>query len=235
MRLLLLLAFALAGAAHGAHPLNTEDTDTQGKGGWQVELNGERNKDEGVRGYQAAALLSHGLLDTLDLQVGLPWQDNGFEKGVGDAIVALKWRFWTSEPWSAGLRAGVTLPTGNEDKGLGNGKTTWAALVMGQYEGERWIFLGHAGYRRNENKLDNRVSINEISGAVLYKATEELKLLVDASRTTNPDRSSDTALRQTVAGLIYLVKKNMDVDIGWRRGNQPAIDRAVMLGTTIWW
>ena len=73
MRLLLLLACALAGAAHGAHPLNTEDTDTQGKGGWQVELNGERNKDEGVRGYQAAALLSHGLLDTLDLQVGLPW------------------------------------------------------------------------------------------------------------------------------------------------------------------
>ena len=58
-----------ASMAFGAHPLITEDTGTQGKGGWQLEINGERNKDDGVRGAQAAATLSYGFIDSADLQL----------------------------------------------------------------------------------------------------------------------------------------------------------------------
>ena len=225
--------------AYGAHPLNTEDTGTQGRGRWQLELNGERNQDrvddETVRGAQAAAVLSYGVADRVDLQAGLTWQDTGPERGAGDAIAAVKWRFWEREPWSLGLRAGFTLPTGDEERGLGNGRTTWAALLIGQYEGERWIFLSHLGYRRNRNDLGNRESIREISGAVLYKATESLKLLVDAARTTNPDPESDQALRQMVVGFIWSATKDIDLDAGIRRGNDPAIDRAVMAGITLRW
>ena len=79
------------GAAFAAHPLNTEETGTQGTGGWQLELNGERNKDEGVRGAQASMVLSYGVADTVDLQLGLPWQDTGSERGAGDMFAALKW------------------------------------------------------------------------------------------------------------------------------------------------
>lgn len=158
-------ALLFTSGAYGAHPLNTDDTGTQGKGGWQLELNGERNQDrvdgETVKGAQAAAVLSHGVAEAVDLQ------------------------FWEQGPLSAGLRAGVTSPTGDEDRGLGNGKPTWAVLMIGQYEGERWIFLAHAGYRRNSNVFGDRESIGELSGAVLYKATGQLKLLVDANRTTN--------------------------------------------------
>ena len=196
-------------------PLNTDDTGTQGKGGWQLELNGERNQDrvdgETVKGAQAAAVLSHGVAEAVDLQ------------------------FWEQGPLSAGLRAGVTSPTGDEDRGLGNGKPTWAVLLIGQYEGERWIFLAHAGYRRNSNVFGDRESIGELSGAVLYKATGQLKLLVDANRTTNADPESNQKIRQMVLGAIYSPGKDLDLDIGFRRGNDAAIDRAVMAGLTLRW
>lgn len=230
-----LAAVLFTSGAHGAHPLNTEDAGTQGKGGWQLELNGERNKDAGVPGAQAAAILSYGAGENVDLQFGVPWQDTGSERGTGDLLGAVKWRFWEQGPLSAGLRAGVTAPAGDEDRGLGNGRPTWGALLIGQYEGERWIFLAHAGYRRNSNTVGDRASIGEVSGAVLYKASERLKLLVDANRTTNADPASDQSIRQMVIGAIWSPTKDLDLDIGFRRGNDAAIDRAVMAGITLRW
>jgi len=168
--------------------------------------------------------------------VGLPWQDTGTETGVSDAIAAVKWRFWEKNPWSLGVRAGFSFPTGGEQRGLGNGKTTWAAQLIGQYEGERWIFLSHLGYRRNHNSVGDRESIGEISGAVLYKATATLKLAADASRTTSLDPGSSTAARNLVLGAIYAFSKDLDLDAGVRWGNDPALaDRAVMAGITLRW
>ena len=234
-----LAAVLFTSGAYGAHPLNTEDTGTQGKGGWQLEVNGERNRDkvdgETTKGAQAAAVLSHGAAENVDLQFGVPWQDTGSARGAGDLFAALKWKFWEQGPWSAGLRGAVTAPTGDEDRGLGNGRPTWAALLIGQYEGERWIFLAHAGYRRNSNTVGDRASIGELSGAVLYKAGERLKLLVDANRTTNADPQSDQSIRQMVIGAIWSPAKDLDLDIGLRRGNDAAIDRAVMAGITLRW
>jgi hypothetical protein len=220
---------------YSAHPLNTEDTGTQGRGGWQLELNGERNRDEGVRGAQAAAVLSYGIADNADVQLGAPWHDLAGERGMADALVAVKWRFWEKGPWSTGLRAGFLFPTGDEQRGLGNGKTNFAALLIGSYEGERWVFHAHAGYRDNRNTLGHRGTVTELSAAVLYKLTDSIRPLLDVSRTTDPDPASGTALQSTVVGVIWQRSKNLDLDIGLRRGNQPAIDRALMLGATIRW
>jgi hypothetical protein len=220
---------------YSAHPLNTEDTGTQGRGGWQLELNGERNRDEGVRGAHAMAVLSYGIAQSADLQVGTPWQDLGGERGMGDALVAVKWRFWEEGPLSFGLRSGFLLPTGDEQRGLGNGKANFAALLVGSYEGERWIFHAHAGYRDNRNVLGHRGTLTELSAAVLYKVTESVRPLLDVSRSTNPDPSSDKALQSAVLGMIWQVTKDLDLDVGVRRGNEPAIDRALMLGATIRW
>jgi hypothetical protein len=229
-------AFLLFGTdAYSAHPLNTEDTGTQGRGGWQLELNGERNRDEGVSGAQAAAVLSYGITESADVQLGTPWRDVAGERGMADALVAVKWRFWEQGPWSSGLRAGFLLPTGDDERGLGNGKTNFAALLIGSYEGERWIFHAHAGYRDNRNTLAQRRTVTELSAAVLYKVTENIRPLLDVSRLTDPDQASDSALQSAVLGVIWKVSRDLDLDIGLRRGNQPAIDRALMLGATIRW
>ena len=230
-----LAAFLCTSGAYGAHPLNTEDTGTQGKGGWQLEVNGESNKDEGVRGAQAAAILSYGVAENVDLQFGVPWQDTGDARGPGDVAAALKWKFWEREPFSAGVRAAVSSPTGDESNGLGNGRPTWAAQLIGQYEGERWIFLAHIAYRRNLNDVGDRDSLGEISAAVLYKALPNLKLIMDANRTTNADSQSEQKIRQMVVGAIWSPSKDLDLDVGYRRGNDAAIDRAIMAGITLRW
>jgi len=59
----------------GGHPLITDDTGTQGKGKFQLELNGQYDwdkddsEDVSVRstGGQAAATLSYGIAENVDL------------------------------------------------------------------------------------------------------------------------------------------------------------------------
>lgn len=219
-------------AAHAAHPLITEDTGTQGRGRWQLELNGERTRDGAARATQTAAVLSYGFVDSADLQVGIPYVRH---EGKGDAAVDVKWRFWESGALSLGLKPGITLPTGRDERGLGAGRVTWGSLFILSYEPERWAFHSHAGYRHNRNTLGQRESLKHLSGAVLFKATERLRLLIDVSRDTDPDPASDTTLRQHVVGFIYSLTRDFDIDAGIRRGNEPAIDRALLFGLTLRW
>jgi hypothetical protein len=224
-----------ASIAFGAHPLITEDTGTQGKGGWQLEVNGERNKDDGVRGAQAAATLSYGFIDSADLQLTLGRQDTGIESGQGDTAIDVKWRFWEKDGLSLGLKPGVTLPTGKDERGLGTGKTTYGSLLIASYEQDRWAVHSHAGLRRNSNVVDQRKTLKHWSAALWLKPNDRLKLVGDLSWDTNPDPASRVTVRQRVLGVIYSVTKNFDVDAGVRRGNEPAIDRAVMAGITLRW
>ena len=229
----------VAAPAFAAHPLITEDTGTQGKGGWQFELNGERHKDtvdgETARGKQANAVLSYGFAENADLQIGAPYQDNGLERGEGDAAIDVKWRFKESGPLSLGLKPGITLPTGNDDRGLGAGRVTWGTLAIVSYDVEGAALHSHAGYRYSNNTQGLRKSLWHLSGSVWWKATAALKVVADLSYDTNPDRASDTLVRQWVAGFIYSVTKDLDLDAGYRRGNDPAIDRAWMAGVTLRW
>jgi hypothetical protein len=64
-----------------AHPLITDDTGTQGKGKFQLELNGQydwdkEDKEDGTvrsTGGQAAATLSYGIVENVDLILSMPY------------------------------------------------------------------------------------------------------------------------------------------------------------------
>lgn len=232
----LCIALLFADAVYGAHPLITEDTGTQGKGGWQLEVNGERNRDrvdeESVRASQAAVVLSYGFIENADLQVGIPYTRH---QGKGDAAIDVKWRFWQAGELSFGLKPGITVPTGRDERGLGAGRATWGSLAIFSYEPEAWAFHSHVGYRHNRNTLGQRESLKHVSAAMVFKAAPLLRLLVDLSFDTNPDPGSDTTVRQTIYGVIYSLTRDLDLDAGLRRGNEPAIDRAVMAGLTLRW
>jgi hypothetical protein len=235
MRKVLLLISLVPGLAFAAHPLITEDTGTQGKGGWQLELNGETSRDAGNNGKAAAATLSYGVLENADLQVTGTYQDIGTASGRGDSAIDLKWRFWESGALSLGLKPGITLPTGRDERGIGTGKTTYGSLFIVSYEQERWALHSHVGYRKNRNSQSQRESLMHFSVSPWLKPVEGLKLVADFSWDTNPDPASNVKVRQRVLGAIYSITKNFDVDAGVRRGNEPAIDRAVMAGITLRW
>jgi hypothetical protein len=223
---------------YSAHPLLTEDTATQGKGGWQLEVNGERQRDpqpEGVpplRATQSGTTLSYGATDTIDLKVDLPYVHH---QGALDASLGAKWRFYESGRLSFGLLGGLFLPTGDEEKGFGAGRTNASIAGIVFWQGESWEFQSHAGVRSNRNTIGQRESLGHFSAAALYRPSPTWWLAVDVAWDTNPDPAAGPSLRHTVYGVIWSVTKDFDLDAGIRTGNGPAIDTALLFGITLRW
>ena len=97
----------VASVAWGSHPLVTDDAETQGKGKFQLEANGQYDFDKetlnGVtveaKGTEVMTILSAGLTDTTDLVLSLPYQwgrvkEGGLtvydEKGISDTTLEVK-------------------------------------------------------------------------------------------------------------------------------------------------
>lgn len=106
---------ALSANAHAAHPLISDDTGTQGQGHWQFELNTDhtRVREAGQSAWEREVngALTYGLDDRLDVAVNVPWlhlsaPGESRERGVGDATVLAKWRFYDDgQGWSLGACA----------------------------------------------------------------------------------------------------------------------------------
>ncbi|MBI4987954.1 MAG: transporter [Rhodocyclales bacterium] len=243
-----LLAATCLLPAEAAHPLLTEDTATQGEGKFQIELMVDRTRDHPpgatVRELQTAAVLSYGLADNADLQVGLPTlrqhtHDAGGRHAAGgplDASLDVKWRFFEREALSLAFKPGITLPTGDADRGFGAGRITWGTLLVLSYEPGPLAFHSHLGYRHNNNAAGQRTSLEHISAALTWKATERLKLVADLSADTNPDRADRGSLRYRILGLIYSPTPALDFDAGLKHGHgRAAMDRAFLFGATFRW
>lgn len=243
-----LLAAGFALPAVAAHPLLTEDTGTQGLGNYQLELMVDMMRDHPpgakVRERLTAAVLSYGVLENADLQFGLPHirqhthdaAGRHAEKGVQDVSLDLKWRFFESEGLSLGLKPGITLPSGDERRGLGAGRPTWGGVLILSYEPGPWSFHSHFGYRRNNNALDQRTSLRHFSAALTWKATDRLKLVADISADTHPERAERGTLRYRILGLIYSPTPALDFDAGLKHGHgRAATDHALLIGATLRW
>ena len=151
------MALFVSSVAWGAHPLITDDAETQGKGKVQVEFNGQYDTDKetvnGVTaestGAQVMTILSYGLTDNTDLVLTLPYQwgkvkEEGItvydERGISDTTFEVKWRFFEKDGLMLALKPGVILPTGNESRGLGAGRIGYHAFFIGTKEAEPWEF-----------------------------------------------------------------------------------------------
>ncbi len=243
-----LLACAAPATAHAAHPLPTEDTGTQGRGRFQLELQGESGRDhaagEHARSLQSAVVLSYGLQDALDIQIGSAFLRERSDAAAGpnlregalDATLDLKWRFFEREALSLGLRPGLTLPTGRSAPGLGNGRIGVVALLILSYQPGPLAFHSHVGYKRNRNVHADRKMLGHVSGAVSYEVTKGLRLVADLSYDTNPAPDTRTSLRYTILGAIWSVTPDLDLDFGLKRGTSaPATDNAILMGATLRW
>lgn len=247
-RLAAALLAAASAAAEAAHPLLTEDTGTQGEGKYQLELMVDKTRDHPsgakVRELQTTAVLSYGLLENADLQVGLPvlrqhTHDAGgrhARRGPLDASLDVKWRFIEREALSLALKPGITLPTGDAGRGFGAGRATWGALVVLSYEPGPLALHSHLGYRRNNNSTDQHSDLLHLSGALTWKATDRLKLVADFSADTNPDKADRSSVRYRILGLIYSPTPAFDLDAGLKHGHgRAATDHALVFGATFRW
>lgn len=241
-----------AKTSFAAHPLITDDAGTIGKGNFQFEFVGEYGveKEDGVteRSYETPTVpfLSYGLTDAIDIVFGLPYASIRVEeagtitafRGITDASLELKARLYEKDGLSFTVKPGLSLPTGDEKKALGNGKTSYSAFFIMTKETEPWAFHFNVGYARNEFKLQadeevNRKDIWHISLASQVEVVKDLNLVANIGMERNPDKTSDTHPAFILGGLIYAVSENVDLDFGIKGGlNKTETDYSVLAGIT---
>ena len=240
------MVFLWSGTVFAAHPLITDDAGTQGKGKLQLEVNGEytRESEDGAAGTAsgAAAILSYGLADDRDIVLGVPYQhirtnDSGtatVEGGVSDASLELKWRFYQENGLAVALKPGITLPTGDDEKGMGAGKVTYSLFFIAARELNPWAFSLNLGYRRKENTADERVGVWHASLASQVEVFKNLKAVANIGIESSPDRTSSAPPAFVLGGAIYALSENVDVDFGVKSGlHTSAVDYAILAGTTL--
>src|SRR6185436_9294381 len=147
-------ALAVSGGAHAAHPLQTEDTGTQGEGNAELENGLLWSRSVGNRLFSYQPQLSFGVSPTFDVIVQPSWlssRDSGSPavRGWGDSNLDVKWRFAGSAPWSFAVRAGLTLPTSSHGLGLPDGRYATHGLLVATYEAAPFTVHANLGLALN--------------------------------------------------------------------------------------
>ncbi len=229
-----------------AAPLITDDTDTQGRGKFQLELSEEyiHDKEEGIIGETngLTTTLTYGILDSVDIALAIPYQFLRTEDeesmtaadGISDLAIEAKWRFYEKDSLSFALKPGLTLPTGNEDKGLGTGRSTYYLYFITSKEITPWAFHFNLAYVRNENKNGERNDIWHASLAATVEVVKKLKLVGDIGVESNSDRSFMVPPAYILGGFIYSPWENVDFGLGVKGGLTEAETDVSIRGGITW-
>lgn len=234
------LAFAVAApAAFAAHPLQTEDTGTQGAGNLEIENGLSRARFDATTQTVYQPQLSLGLATTLDaiVQPAYVWQQAPQDdvSGRGDTNVDAKWRFWGSDPLSLAVRAGVALSTNEHGFGLTHGKTSQHALLALTWDRSPTTVhanLGMTAVPRAAASPARRTMAN-VSAAVMQQLDEHLILTLDGSFGQSPNPHQASWPGTVLAGAIWTARPGLDLDLGWQRSvDDRPVARTWLAGLT---
>jgi hypothetical protein len=232
----LFLCLCVAGNSYAAHPLISDDPGTTGTGKFNIEANAEYANDNGDSETQLAATLSAGIRENIDLVVSVPYLftriDEGTEiqkeDGFSDITVEVKWKFYERDGISFAVKPGIILPTGEEDKGLGDGKAAYSLHFLAGKELEPITLYLDLGYIKNRKELRD---IWHYSLAAEYAISTPLTLVANIGGETNPERESNVHPLFLLGGLIYSINENISIDFGLKTGlNKAEADYAVLAG-----
>ena len=229
---------ACAGTARAAHPLQTEDTGTQGVANFELENGLTWSRTGSARDFIYQPQVSYGLTSAVDL-IGQPsWINRRDENGstsraVGDTNLDAKWRFFGSAPLSLAIRAGLTLATSGGDLGNPHGKVAAHGLIAATYDAAPFTVHANLGLAQTPNDSGQRTQIATASAAFMWAVSEQLILTADGSSTSNPDPRRKSWPSTLLAGVIYTIKPGLDADIGWQSSLGPIVTtRQWLVGLT---
>ncbi len=237
--LTLVAALALAvPAAFAAHPLQTEDTGTQGAGNVEIENGLSRARFDATTLTTYQPQVSVGLSPTVDaiVQPSLVWlhaPSRASVAGLGDTNIDGKWRFWGSDPWSFAIRAGVLAPTSEHGLGLPRGQVSEHALLVATWDDAPTTVHANVGFTRVPRAPGTRATTAHLSAALMQSMNERLILTVDGEVDQDPDPSRKTWPGSLLAGAIWTARPGLDLDVGYQRSFSAAtMNRQWMAGLT---
>lgn len=250
--------------AFAFHPLITDDSGTQGKHNLELEIAYQFDRDisrgfdrtvdsilEGLWGsvttredaHELAATISYGLIDPLDLVIGVPYghsraresrvfynppfpmaglqgllyKSTSVDSGIGDPVIELKWMFFEHEGLSLALKPGTTLPLGNEDAGFGTGCVSPYLYFILSYEKEWFLMHLNLGYIRNQNKVNEREDLWHGSLAAEFVLVPDiLRFVVNTGLERNPDARSNFNNVFVLGGFVVSPSEFCDLDVGFK-------------------
>ncbi len=173
--------------ASGGPPLVTDDPETPGRGGWEINFSHGVEKTRDEFSMETPLIdINYGWLENDQWKIEFPLlfldpdHDQG-RWGVGDLEVGWKYRFFEEDErgFMASIYPQVLVPTGNARLGLGGGRTEMLLpLEAGRhFFDERLLVYGEIGYNV---VLDGSGEHHWIYGvAAEWQTSERLKLLFE--------------------------------------------------------
>jgi hypothetical protein len=225
-------------AAFAGHPMLSEDTGTQGRGNVEVELGYAWSELDGASSFLFQPQVSYGASPSLDLIIQPSWliadvPPRGRVRALGDTNLDLKWRFYGAAPWSVGIRAGLEVPTAQDNLGVPHHKVSPHALLVGTADYAPWSLVTNLGAARVPSDGPTPSNLYHFSVATVYTQSERVFLLVDVAADTNPVSGGPSYRPVALVGFIFTVRPGFDIDAGYRAGlNSPGSSRQWLLGFT---
>jgi hypothetical protein len=234
------------------HPFQVEDTDTQGKGNFLFELNGDYTKLKNTSSTitDLSGVFTAGTGNNTDLIVEVPYLllnrspvTDRSEKGLGDVQLKLKYRTNENEvKQSSGLQIYAGFPTGAVDKGLGTDNTLFGIQVMDQQGCCSNIYRVSAAYEL----LGGNVKTMHLAENYAFRFGLSLEHIITDSfhfltelagevRKTRDKELGTQAYTQPftfMAGFKYNLSRTWYVDLAARAGlSKDAEDYTTLAGT----
>lgn len=233
--LFLVTALAFPPFSHAARPFVTDDSGTLGEKGFQIESGTESsrkiNRDGSIKVKETetelCTVFSYGIKGNFDVILGTQhsWKrvkEDGItlfrRNGFSDMTLDAKWRIYEKEGLSVALKPGITLPTGDYKRTFGTGRITYGLVLIISTESAPFGFHLNAGYRRNENKVDERKDLFSASFAVTHEVLNGLTVGGDIGFSSNTDPKTKTAPAFFLFGGSYRIGRYLSVDGGVKFG-----------------
>jgi len=193
LQVLLLCTFSIT--AFAGPPLTVDDAEPVAFGEFEYKLGGKFTKNHANKYYEIPIELSVGVTDFLQLDFGWGYLVNNevnqtTKEGIGDISVGGKLQLLSEEGNVSALAIGfsITLPTANEEKGLGSGEVDYDfVLISSKTVTETSNAHLNLGYRRVGDRLES--DIVHFGVAMDYLITDSLQLLgeIFAEKTIEQD------------------------------------------------
>ena len=223
MRIYAFVLGCISFPAFAGHPLVSEDSSLLGPGRIQFEWSVDHLRSRDSRESLKSGSISYttGLLDQTDLFVSLShtWDAESGGNGVSDTVMGAKILILSRDSLAVALKPQLSLPSGNEEKGLGNGRTSFAFTLIGSYNVNGHEFHLNLGFDRNHFKLlsdieDKRRTIRRASIAMVSEVDDKTRFLLDFGIADHALRSDGGHPAFTVIGFSQEVYKDIEWDIG---------------------